>query len=133
MHDHGPFPNLSCLRCATEKGGSVKESAYQAKLIKKLELRFPGCVILKNDPNYQQGMLDLTILYEDMWATLEVKASVNSRSQPNQEYFVKQLNDMSFAAFIYPENEEEVLIALQEAFTSRRAACLPQPELLSLD
>jgi hypothetical protein len=96
----------------------VTESAYQAKLIRKLRDIFPGCVILKNDPQYQQGILDLTLLWERCWAMLEVKASGKALHQPNQEYYVEQLGRMSFAAFIYPENEDEVLNALQEAFAS---------------
>jgi hypothetical protein len=94
----------------------VTENQYQAKLIKKLEKLFPGCVILKNDPAYQQGMLDLTILWNEYWASLEVKASASASSQPNQDYFIERLDEMSFAAYIYPENEREVLSALQQAF-----------------
>lgn len=93
-----------------------KESRYQSRLIKKLEKTFPGCVILKNDSGYRQGMLDLIILWGGYWASLEVKASEDSPEQPNQGYYVEQLNEMSFAAFIYPENEREVLGALQQAF-----------------
>lgn len=96
----------------------MTEASYQSKLIGKLKRIFPGCVVLKNDPQYQQGILDLTLLFGSMWAMLEVKASRNARRRPNQEYFVEQLDNMSFAAFICPENEEEVLIALQEAFAS---------------
>ena len=83
---------------------------------------FPDCVIEKSDPNYRQGVPDLTIFYGDKWARLEVKASYDAPTQPNQDYYVEQFNEMSFAAFIYPENEEEVLLALQRAFTSRRKA-----------
>jgi hypothetical protein len=100
----------------------VTEAMYQAKLIRKLKRVFPGCVVLKNDPQYQQGILDLTLLWGWFWAMLEVKASVASPERPNQRYFVEQLDQMSFAAFICPENEEEVLLALQEAFSSRGAA-----------
>ena len=96
----------------------MTESAYQTKLIRKLKQIFPGCVVLKNDPQYQQGILDLTLLWEKYWAMLEVKASRSASHRPNQEYYVEQLGRMSFAAFIYPENEGEVLIALQEAFAS---------------
>jgi hypothetical protein len=102
----------------------VTEAMYQAKLIRKLKRVFPGCVVLKNDPQYQQGILDLTLLWGWFWAMLEVKASVASPERPNQRYFVEQLDQMSFAAFICPENEEEVLLALQEAFSSRGAACV---------
>lgn len=104
----------------------MTENDYQAKLIKKLARLFPGAVILKNDPDYQQGILDLTILFGKRWATLEVKASRRSRLQPNQGYFVRKLNDMSFAAIIYPENEREVLIALEQALSPRRRARVPQ-------
>ena len=94
------------------------ESEYQGQLISRLKERFPGCVILKNDAAYIQGFLDLTILYKDNWAALEVKRSKDAVLQPNQEYYVGELDDMSFAAIIYPENEEEVLLALEQAFAS---------------
>jgi Holliday junction resolvase-like predicted endonuclease len=100
----------------------VAENAYQARLIKKLYRLFPGCEILKNDSGYRQGLLDLTILCGDKWAMLEVKAHANAKEQPNQNYFLEKFGKMSFAAKIYPENEEEVLAALQEAFSSRRPA-----------
>jgi hypothetical protein len=99
----------------------VAENAYQAKLIKKLYKMFPGCEILKNDSGYKQGILDLTILYGKKWAALEVKAHAGAKEQPNQGYFVKKFGEMSFASFIFPENEEEVLTALQKAFSPRRA------------
>jgi hypothetical protein len=108
------------------KEAFVTEAAYQSKLIRKLKRVFPGCEVLKNDPNYRQGILDLTLFYGPCWAMLEVKASASSAERPNQAYYVEMMNSMSFAAFIFPENEEEVLLALQEAFASRGAACLPQ-------
>lgn len=94
------------------------ESKYQAQLIKKLEAMFEGCVILKNDPNYRQGFPDLLILFNEQWAALEVKQSSKAAHQPNQDYYIDRLNYMSFAAFIYPENEREVLDAIQHALTS---------------
>ncbi len=96
----------------------MTEAQFQSKLIKKIKVMFPGCVAIKNDSGYQQGMPDWTILYKTNWATLEVKASRGATRQPNQEYFVEQLDGMSFAAVIYPENEEEVLLALEHAFTA---------------
>jgi len=94
------------------------EAQFQRKLIKKLEDLFPGCIILKNDPNFLQGFPDLIILHGAHWAVLEDKAAKNSRRRPNQEYYIGTLNRMSFAAFIYPENEEEILNELQLAFAS---------------
>lgn len=100
----------------------LTENKYQAKLIKKLEEMFPGCVVIKLDPNYQQGILDLIILWKSFWASLEVKASKTSSTRPNQDYYVERLDEMSFAAYIYPENEREVLSALQQAFEPPRRA-----------
>jgi hypothetical protein len=114
-------PNLAYIR-----GFYVTEATYQRKLIEKLEAMFPGCVIVKNDPQYRQGFLDLTLLYGRKWASLEVKASASSKHQPNQEHFVQVLDNMSFAAFIYPENEEEVLSALQQAFRPPRRTRISQ-------
>lgn len=98
----------------------MKESEFQAKLIKKLKLILPGCTILKNDSNYSQGVPDLTILYKEKWAMLEVKASGSAKERPNQRFYIDEMNRQSFAAFIYPENEEEILHELQLAFEHNR-------------
>lgn len=102
----------------------MAESAYQAYLIKLLRRMFDGCVILKNDSSYLQGVPDILILYKDRWAMLEIKADAKAKVQPNQEYYVNLMNEMSFAAFIYPSNEYEVLDALYAAFESGRTARL---------
>lgn len=96
------------------------ESEFQKKLIDKLHDLFPGCVVLKNDSGYRQGIPDLTVLYRDRWAMLEVKASAKAPVQPNQPYYVEWASMNSFGAFIHPSNEEEVLLALQQAFRSGR-------------
>lgn len=106
-------------------GVFMLESQYQAQLIKELKQRFPGCIVLKNDPDYLQGFPDLTLLCDGFWAVLEVKRSELALNRPNQEFYVKMTNKMSFAAFIYPENEEEVLRALQFAYERSRAARVP--------
>ncbi len=94
------------------------ENKFQAKLIKEIKRRFPGCIVMKNDPTYIQGIPDLLVLNNDRWAALECKKSAGAKKQPNQEYYVNQMNAMSFSKFIYPENEEEVLNELQQAFES---------------
>lgn len=99
-----------------------RESVFQAKLIERLYAMFPGCLVLKNDPDYLQGILDLTVLHGPHWVALEVKASATSKVQPNQEYYVDMLDRMSYAAFIHPDNVEEVLLEVQRALTPGRFA-----------
>ncbi len=94
------------------------ESKFQADLISELRMMFPDCYILKNDPNYIQGIPDLLILYQNHWAALEVKNSRQAHLRPNQRWYIDAFNRMSFAAVIYPENKEEILDALQQAFGS---------------
>lgn len=95
---------------------SKVESEFQAKLIKQLKEEFPGCIVLKNDPNYKQGIGDLTILFRDKWALLEVKRSDKASHRPNQDYYISKANAMSYGSFISPENKEEVLNELHKAF-----------------
>lgn len=97
------------------------ENKFQAKLIKEIKERFPGCIVMKEPSNYIQGIPDLLILYEGHWAALECKRSqkeVDDKRyhQPNQDYYVQKMDQMSFASFISPENKEEVLDAIQQAF-----------------
>lgn len=93
------------------------EHVYQARLIRQLKDRFDDCLILKNDSSYLQGIPDLSIFWGPHWGMLEVKASANAVLQPNQLYYIEWANELNFAAVIYPENEAEVLDALQQALT----------------
>ena len=92
------------------------EKEFQSKLIKRLKNLFDGCIVMKTDPSYIQGFPDLLILYKNKWAVLENKRSENASKQPNQEYYVELLDEMSFSRFVYPENIEEVLDELQQTF-----------------
>lgn len=93
-----------------------KETDFQSDFIGRLKERFPGCIVVKNDARYLQGVPDLTILYNDKWATLEDKREKNAPHQPNQDYYVEKMNNMSFSRFVYPENVEEVLDELEQSF-----------------
>lgn len=104
----------------------MRESKFQAELITELKSMFPGCIVLKNDANYLQGFPDLTILYQNMWAVLECKKSLYEPYQPNQEYYIEVLDDMSFSSMICPENREAVLNELQNALRPRRSARFSQ-------
>ncbi|RTL03852.1 hypothetical protein EKK58_11795 [Candidatus Dependentiae bacterium] len=94
------------------------ESQYQQHLIQNILSLIPGCLILKNDPTYRQGIPDLTVFYKDKWAFLEVKISATSKEQPNQRYYIDTWSEHVFASFIYPENEKETLDALQRSLQS---------------
>ena len=104
-------------------GGRTRrlERKFQKDLKNELERRFPGCVILKNDPTYEQGIPDLLVLHEDTWAALECKRSKDAHRQPNQEDWVDILNNMSYASFIYPENKDQVLNELDLYFGKAKA------------
>lgn len=93
-----------------------REGAFQSELIGDIKELLPGAMVLKNDPNYIQGIPDLIVLHGDKWAALECKRSEDAKHQPNQDYYVEHMGEMSYAAFVYPENKEEVLNALQRSF-----------------
>lgn len=93
----------------------MKENRFQSKLIQSIKERFPNAIVMKNDGSYIQGFPDITIFNGDRWATLECKRSLTASHQPNQDYYVSKMNEMSFSRFVCPENEEEVLNELQQA------------------
>lgn len=101
-------------------GRKTLEKNFQLKLITELESLFDGCFVLNLDPLTYiiQGLPDLLILYKNKWAMLESKRYTNARRQPNQRYYVNLFDNMSFCRFIYPENKEEVLHELEQAFRS---------------
>ena len=96
------------------------ERDFQSGLIKDLKTIFPGCIVMKNDASYIQGIPDLLVLYEDKWATLENKKSAKAHKQPNQEYYVGVMDEMSFSRFIFPENKNVVLKELERFFNEGR-------------
>jgi len=101
------------------------ESSFLAKLISELERQYPGAIILKNDANQRQGFPDRLILWQNHWAAFEGKAHRDSTHQPNQDYYVNLLNNMSYAKFVYPDNMEIFLYELQRSFGFRRTTRLP--------
>ena len=104
------FPLLLCERLL------MKEGTFQNDLINEIKREFPGCIVLKNDAGYIQGIPDLLVLYRNTWAALECKKNEKASRRPNQEYYVNKMNKMSYARFVYPENKEEVLNELQRTF-----------------
>lgn len=97
-----------------------RENKYQSGLIDRIKDRFPGCMVLKNDANYIQGIPDLLVLHEDNWAALECKRETKSSRRPNQSFYIKKMDKMSFGRIISPDNEQEVLDEMEQTFASRR-------------
>lgn len=97
----------------------MKESKFQSELIKTIKTMFPGCIVMKTDPTYIQGIPDLLILFNEKWCSLEVKKSAKAAHQPNQDYYVELFNKLSFSRFIFPENKDEVLKDLKKFFNKK--------------
>lgn len=98
----------------------MKENKFQSNLKKELKELFPGCIVTKLDSSDIQGIPDLLILHKKKWATLECKKNSKASKQPNQEYYVNKMNDMSYSNFIYPENKDEILTELKKIFNTKK-------------
>lgn len=94
------------------------ERNFQSTLIKEIKKLFDGCLVMKSDSSYIQGIPDLLILHRNKWASLECKKSARASKRPNQEYYVNLMNSMSFSRFISPENKTTVLDELAKFFNS---------------
>lgn len=97
------------------------ESQFKAKLIREIQRLYPGAIVLKTDANQIQGIPDQIILYENRWAAFEAKRSERAPHRPNQDYYVGLFNEMSYAAFVYPQNKEVFLDELQQALRPGRS------------
>jgi len=102
------------------------ESKFKRDVREEIEALFPGCIIIKGNSSEVQGIPDMLVIWHERYAFLEFKRSANEIHQPNQDWYVGLLDEWSFAAFIYPENKEEILDALQLSFSSRRKTRVPQ-------
>lgn len=104
------------------------ESEFQRRLIKEIKDKLPGCMVLKNDANYIQGIPDLTVLYRDKWAFLELKKERKASRRPNQPYYIDRANEYAYGAIVSPENKEDILRELQQALQPRREARVSRRE-----
>lgn len=104
------------------------ERRFQSRLIRKIKEELPGCIVLKTDACYLQGFPDLLILHGKNWAALEVKQSRKAKHQPNQDYYVAKLGKMSYANFVYPENEREIMNDIRQTLGAGRPTRIPESE-----
>lgn len=97
------------------------ESKFQHDFITEVKKIFGDSVmVLKNDPNYIQGIPDFTILCGCKAALLEFKRTKDARHQPNQDYYINKANQNGgYATFVYPENKQQVLSDLYKYFTEQ--------------
>lgn len=88
----------------------MKENEFQMKLKKKIKKAVPGSVVLKNSPNDILGIPDLTVLGPNgKYAILECKRASDSNIQALQDYYVEKFNKSSYATFVSPANQKEVI------------------------
>ena len=102
-----------------KSGKKESESQFQARFLERITTTWGGTLVVRLDPNWQQGIPDYMVLIEDKWFCLEFKRSSKAPLQPNQQWFVDTMDEMSFARFVYPENEEEVFRDIQQALGAR--------------
>ena len=101
------------------------EKDFERAMVTRLYTEFPGIHIAKIMATRNQGMPDRALFFPDgRWALLEFKKSAKAPKQPNQAYYVDKLNSYSYAAFIYPENEEDIFRELHRSFGPTGTTCV---------
>lgn len=89
------------------------EKKFKISIKDFLEENYKGSILLNLDPSSNpQGINDTLFLYKNCWAGLEFKRSRLAEVRPNQPYWVKRLDQMSFSRFIFPENANKVMAEL---------------------
>lgn len=93
------------------------ESDFEADFMERLDAAMPEPGFwIKGNSAMRQGMLDRMYLNGGHWAALEFKKDAKAAKQPNQPHYVEKLGEMSYASFVYPENADEVISGIQQAF-----------------
>lgn len=97
------------------------EATFKRRFKERLHTRMQelgvDIFIIDNKSN-RRSTLDTIVLGPQHWAALEFKRSKSASHRPNQDYYVDQWDQLGFASFVYPENEEEILNELEKLFTS---------------
>lgn len=101
------------------------ERDYKPELMARIKNRFSSFGEVRfqhNDPNApaSQGIPDLTVFIGPTWSLLETKRSAKSKKRPNQDWWIDFWSRTTFCSVIFPENEEEVLNALERSLAARR-------------
>jgi len=96
------------------------ESSFQTKLINRIQEAFPKAIVIKPDSEFLDSFPDRVILCGQSWAAIEMKRSKTAHQRANQAYYVTVLNEMSYASFAYPQNEEEVFDGVARHFEATK-------------
>lgn len=94
----------------------MNETKYRSQLEGTIKEILPACFIMRNDAKLIQGIPDIIVLHGTSWAMLEIKVSEDAPVQPNQPYYIDLFDRMGFSAFIFPENEWEILMEMVRYF-----------------
>ena len=92
----------------------VNESIFQSGFVKTLRRDYPGAIVFKTDSQQTQGIPDILMLYGSHWFAFEMKKYKDASHRPNQDYYIKCFSKYTYAAFVYPENVDEVLANLRD-------------------
>jgi hypothetical protein len=92
------------------------EREFEAEFMETINEIFPNGWWIKGNSVMQQGIPDRTFFWGPHWAMFEFKRATGAAQQANQDWFIEYFNNMSFAAFVTPQNCHEVLDEIQQAF-----------------
>ena len=95
-----------------------QETTFRTKFLKQFKILYPAADIHPNTGCGIQGYPDTSIKFNGKNAHLEFKASAKAKVQPNQRWYVEDLNQREFARFIYPENGDQIMEELHGYFNS---------------
>ncbi len=95
------------------------ESGFKKKFLAKIEKRlsYLDLDFIQTDTR-KRSLPDIFVIGPIYWAALEFKRNEDSSHQPNQDWHIDRFNEKGYATFVSPENEGEVLDALERLFTT---------------
>lgn len=93
------------------------ESQFRKEFLERLKARlYPVQIDVISTKPHNRSIPDDFIIGPRFWAALEYKKSANAPHRPNQDYHIERLNEIGYAAFVYPENGEEIIDDLERLF-----------------
>lgn len=95
----------------------MRESEFRTKFLHDFKKLSPDIIIEFANANRRNGIPDVIIFYKKKHARLETKKSKDASKRQLQEYYIEYFNKQGiYAAFLMPENKEEVFNELRRYF-----------------